>query len=461
MRVHKITILGFVATAALAAQTALAQLAAPPIVGSQPSEANQDLRSNTFEPGQPAALTNKIVTPIPLTAAERDTALAGIDKHIAADVATLKEKLKGVLPDEIAILAKTSGWTSENQQALVTALRAGDPTAVLQAWSQGNPKDTAGGEIVARQVSMRKVVTQLEQDLSKNQASVVQDVADLEMALSKITATTPAAQDLEPIVDSLNNWVQVRKLVEAAAPQKGPVAKLPTGKIQLIYDPGLEIGTAIVLGADAMLIGNQGKGPLSIASGNAAEALGLPIVNGVSVPALEGEPMTAGTLLVNPSTTKTTINYNVNGNHYLMEPGMAQRLPPGASWVVEYDRGQNYGPAAYTLGPGTFYFTPSDEGLQLFEQSFDVVIDNTQNKQEFNAIVDGKNFTVPAGGTRKIAAPFPIAIRFDRGNGGEFVTKMISFSGNVEVGVNADDNLWDIFPTNDNQRAVTKLKLFQ
>ena len=109
MRVHKITILGFVATAALAAQTALAQLAAPPIVGSQPSEANQDLRSNTFEPGQPAALTNKIVTPIPLTAAERDTALAGIDKHIAADVATLKEKLKGVLPDEIAILAKTSG----------------------------------------------------------------------------------------------------------------------------------------------------------------------------------------------------------------------------------------------------------------------------------------------------------------------------------------------------------------
>ena len=41
---------------------------------------------------------------------------------------------------------------------------------------------------------------------------------------------------------------------------------------------------------------------------------------------------------------------------------------------------------------------------------------------------------------------------------GEALTKKL---GSLPSQRNIDDNLWDIFPTNDNQRAVTKLKLFQ
>jgi len=136
-------------------------------------------------------------------------------------------------------------------------------------------------------------------------------------------------------------------------------------------------------------------------------------------------------------------------------------LPEGENWVVEYDRGQNYGPAAYTLGPGTFYFTPSDQGIQLYEQRFDVTIDNSQSKQEFNALVMGENFTVPAHGARTISSKYPIVVRYDRGNGSSFISRAMYFSGNVQVGVNSEDNLWDLFPTNDNQRENPKLKLFQ
>ena len=66
---------------------------------------------------------------MPLTASERDSALIAVDKHINESVTLVKEKLNGLLPDELAVLAKTAGWTGNHQQALVTALRAGDPTA--------------------------------------------------------------------------------------------------------------------------------------------------------------------------------------------------------------------------------------------------------------------------------------------------------------------------------------------
>jgi hypothetical protein len=54
-----------------------------------------------------------------------------------------------------------------------------------------------------------------------------------------------------------------------------------------------------------------------------------------------------------------------------------------------------------------------------------------------------------------------MVIRYDRGNGAAFAVKTINFAGNVQIGVNAADNMWDLFPTNDNQKEVTKLKLFK
>jgi hypothetical protein len=89
------------------------------------------------------------------------------------------------------------------------------------------------------------------------------------------------------------------------------------------------------------------------------------------------------------------------------------------------------------------------------------VLDNSQSPQEFNFLFQGEAMTVPAGGTKTLTSMYPIVVKFDRGNGSEFSVKMMHFSGNVQVGVNAEDNLWDLFPTSDNQREVTRLKLFQ
>jgi hypothetical protein len=439
-----------------------AQLAAPPRVGPQPSLGNAALRRNSFEANKPVAMTNKITKPVPLSVDSQRSALANIDKNLVVQVGELSEKLKTILPDEIAMLAKTSGWKTDDQQALVGALRAGDPTGVYEAWTKGNPQDIAGAEIAARQTDVKRLAARLVQDAEKNKAAVRQNVADLDAALGKIAGSTPAVSDLAAPLKTLKTWVEARHLIESATPQKGGVAVLPTGNISLIFDPSLPQGTAIVLSDQAMLIGSEGRGPLAIASGNAAEALGLPIVTGSAIAEAEGEESTDGVVIINPATSRGTINYNINGNHYVAQPGMKQKLAAGRKWIIEYDRGEKHGTSAYSLSPGTYYFTPTDLGWQLFRHRFDIVLDNSQNNQEFNFIFQGVDMTVPAGGARTLTSNYPVVVKFDRGNGSEFVAKAVPYVhvGTVQIGVNAADNLWDLFPTPDNRREISNLKPF-
>ncbi len=441
-------------------EEAYSQQTAPPGSTTEPVDGKEPIRRNSYEPTKAVAAANKIMQPVPVSASERDTALEGIDRHVADEITALKGKLKTILPDELSVLSKTVGWTAEKQNALLVSLRSGDPAAVYEAWTQGSPQDTAGAELVARQVEVRRSCTRLEQDVQHHQ-SIGQDLADLESSLSKIAGSSPSIADLSTTVIRLKTWADVRKLVESAVPQNGPVVRLPNGRVTLIMDPDLPIGQAVVLGNGAVMIGNKGRGPLAIAMGSAAEALGLPIVTGNPVPDAQGWDVHDGILLVNPPTSRATVNYNVNGNAYVMQPGMAQRLPDPGPWTVAYDRGEGRGMSNYSVTDGTYWFTPTDTGLQLYRQRFEVELDNENNSQEFNFIVNGQQMSVPANATRTISSPYPMVIRYDRGNGTQLATKMLNFGGNVEIGVSAADNLWDLFPTTDGQREQTKLKLFQ
>jgi len=441
------------------------QVAAPPRVGSQQSLGNAALRPNAIEPNKPVAMTNKIIKPLPLSADSQSSGLANIDRHVCGQVGDLSEKLKTILPDEIAILTKTTGWKTEDQQALVGAWRAGDPTAVYEAWVKGNPQDTAGAEVAARQADVKRLMTRLTQDAEKNKTAMKQNVADFDAALTKIAGSTPAVSDLAVPVKTLKTWVEARKLIDTATPAKGSVARLPTGgDVTLIFDPTMPVGTAIVLNEETMLIGREGSSSLVITTGNAAEALGLPIVTGTPLFEAEGKEAIDGVLIVNPASSKGTINYNLNGNHYVSEPGMRQKLavlPNGRAWMIEFDRGENFGPASYRLSPGTYHFTPTDLGWQLYRDHFEIVLDNSQSSQEFNFIFQGEDLTVPAGGARTLKSNYPVVVRFDRGNDSEFVAKWTPLLvGTVQIGVNANDNLWDLFPTSDNRRETPKLKPF-
>ena len=157
---------------------AWSQTAAPPRVGSEISLGNAALRPNASGTSKPIAMINKIIKPVPLSADSQRNALKNIDRNISSQLEALTEKLKTVLPDELTILTKTNGWKTEDQQALVSALRAGDRTAVYEAWVKGNPQDTAGAEQAARQTDVNRLMTRLVQDADKNRtAASKQDAA--------------------------------------------------------------------------------------------------------------------------------------------------------------------------------------------------------------------------------------------------------------------------------------------
>ena len=433
--------------------------------GPQPNPRTSALRPNTFEPNKPVAATNKIIKPVPLSADSQRSALVNIDRNISHQIENLAEKLKAILPDELALLTKTTGWKIEDQQALVGALRDGDRTAVYEAWVKGNPQDTSGAELAARQTDVKRLMTRLTQDAEKNKSAMKQNVAEFDAALGKIAGSTPAVSDLAIPVKTLKTWVEARKLIETASPGKGSIAKLPIGSdVTMIFDPTLPVGMAIVLSDQAMLVGREGLSALVITTGNAAEALGLPIVTGLPLAEAEGEEMTDGVLIVNPASSRGTINYNLNHIFYSAQAGMQQKLTAlqnGRPWVIEFDRGESFGSAAYTLAQGTYRFTATDSGWELFRQRYEIVLDNSQSDQEFNFIFHGEDLIVPAEGARTLVSNYPVVVRFDRGNGSAFVAKSIPINvGTIQIGVNASDNLWDLFPTSANRREAAKLKPF-
>ena len=54
-----------------------------------------------------------------------------------------------------------------------------------------------------------------------------------------------------------------------------------------------------------------------------------------------------------------------------MKPGYAQNLSTRDSWLVEFDRGGDFGTARYTVTAGTYKFVATDRGWDLVKDTLD------------------------------------------------------------------------------------------
>jgi hypothetical protein len=418
------------------------------------------LRRNEMPVRNTDAMINQVITPIPLTAVRLETAKDGIDRQIRDLVEDLRPQMRQLFPDKLDALAGTSGWEPAARTALTKALRAGDPEQIYEAWLQAEPNNTAGAERIAREATLQRAFKHIEQSAEEGDTTSAQ-VEDVRDALDKLAVSDDKASDLVGALDELDTWIQIQEMLDDAEPDVGAAKALPKGRVKLIKNPNLSVGTAVVLNSSTVMVGSRGHGGVEITRGNAAEALGLPLVNDDPLPDAEGSPIRSGTLIINPRKHGETIRYTINGEEYIMRPGTSQRLRTGRSWRVQYDRGANAGVAQYTLGTGTYIWTPTERGWQLYHQRYDLTIDNTRNPKDFHFVFNDEPMFVRAGHSRPITNPYPMVIDYDRGNGTEMVSKAINFSGNVEVAVNAEDNLLDLFPEQDNVKHAEETDLFQ
>lgn len=77
-------------------------------------------------------------------------------------------------------------------------------------------------------------------------------------------------------------------------------------------------------------------------------------------------PLGGVIMIFNPAENGVTLNYTLDGAAQTIPPGYSQQLPADRPWVIEFSRGGGLGLARYGLEPGTYTFTPTPAGWELY-----------------------------------------------------------------------------------------------
>lgn len=62
------------------------------------------------------------------------------------------------------------------------------------------------------------------------------------------------------------------------------------------------------------------------------------------------------------------LSFVVDGRQMSIDPGETQRLMEKGQFTIAFDRGSEFGSARYSIHEGTYAFTPTEEGWELFRQ---------------------------------------------------------------------------------------------
>ena len=236
-------------------------------------------------------------------------------------------------------------------------------------------------------------------------------------------------------------------------PIDGGAIPLPAGLVDVILDPFLPADFVAILPSGAILDGTGGVGDFAMGEGTLAEAMGLPPGVGEPAPASTADPgdrTTSGLLIMNPAVNAVGIEYVINDQNYSTPSGYNQTLSGSGNWLAQFNRGPGFGDAKYNLTEGTYYFSATERGWELYRRDFSVTISNAENPGSFQYVVDNTNANVSGGQSQTHTGKFPMVIKFDRGGGNQPAEKQVSDptvgKAQLRVAINTADNLWDLYP---------------
>jgi len=76
-----------------------------------------------------------------------------------------------------------------------------------------------------------------------------------------------------------------------------------------------------------------------------------------------------------PASNEMAVNYLLNGTRFTIQPGEKQELPADRQWIIEFDRGGQFGKARYTLQMGVSVFTPTAKGWELYNNPWPTFVE--------------------------------------------------------------------------------------
>jgi hypothetical protein len=87
--------------------------------------------------------------------------------------------------------------------------------------------------------------------------------------------------------------------------------------------------------------------------------------SGVSFGSAVEEETPNSIVLMNPAETGGPVHYVADNQVYTLQPGEEQVLPCHEASRIEFDRGEDFGPARYALHPGSYAFAVTEKGWDL------------------------------------------------------------------------------------------------
>jgi hypothetical protein len=85
-----------------------------------------------------------------------------------------------------------------------------------------------------------------------------------------------------------------------------------------------------------------------------------------------------GVAIRNPAKTETTLSYTIDSQEeHSIAAGEMQRLKAKRTYVIDFDRGGDFGHACYSIYEGWYQFTLTDRGWELFRQLGPIPADET------------------------------------------------------------------------------------
>jgi hypothetical protein len=381
----------------------------------------------------------------PITRAEIQAAQVFFDSQFRQLSDQLVEQFKGQFLDPAKLVTELNvkGITPDLQLRISQAIAQGDASQVQILWADATI-DVGRAESLHRQVTIQDAVTKLRDKIAQGDLGsddlrpVRRTLANLELPQEKGTAATE-------LLDTLENYLGVREVISSAVPgESSTLVDLPHGSVPIIWNPKLPAQTAVSLGNGTVMVGTGGVGHLQKSTANVAETLGLPIGSGPSLPISRDPAIVSGVLLANPASTQAPVSFRVQEVRVTLQPGNTQHLSTGTATTIEFARGERLGTQRYDLAPGTYYFAIGPKGWELYGQTFQVVVDNSDNPNDFQYLVQNQPAKVPARETRTHVSNYPLVLSYDRGDG-QTVKQVRLEGGTVKVAIHPGDGLWDLF----------------
>ena len=150
--------------------------------------------------------------------------------------------------------------------------------------------------------------------------------------------------------------------------------------------------------------------------------------------------VTSGIVLINKADAQ--VGFMVDSKTYSLEPAYYQAFRGATSGTVSFDRGTGE-TAKYQVTSGTYEFTATEKGWELYRKTYKATIDNSHNPSDFQLVQGSETRLIPAGQSKELSGAYPIAVRFDDGSGNIKEKRLLD--GTYAVAATGEEGLLDLF----------------